>query len=772
MRVSRAILFPFSSASSSLGSIPSWLGFLAFLAVRWNVHAAQQLPRRPEPLADTVFLQEVGRKIPSREPITSVIAVAGNVFAGSSKGIAYLAGNGLASVTGMSMPIQRLVSEGTNAWALSSSGLFKFDGTLWQKVSAQSLVDLTQHQGETIVASKRKLWRLKNGVLDPLATNEAPFEIQRLFSHCETLTVVGPGRVSFFERGRFGGRDLYNFPADLGWDWGDLPSPVTRDAASLGSTLYVATDRGLGVLRGMVLTTLNGNRGLPFEDTTCVATGFTNDLWIGTTRGAIRMVGESFHYFSGDRWLPNERVHAIAAGPQSVYIATENGLGIIDYEPFTLAKKAAYYERHLDEWGQKRLGLTHKLEWDDTLKEFVREISDNDGGYTGDYLAAQCYRFAVTQDPEARREAVSTFHAIRWLEAMTGIPGLPARSVWAKGERGHKAMHGSGGFAAEWHDTADGKFEWKGDTSSDELCSHFYSVGLFFEHVAQGEEIEQAKSLLARIATHLIDHQWKLVDLDGKPTRWGRWDPEYFLTDEGRFDRGLQSLEILSFMKMAFAMTADSKFADAYKQLVDLGYAEYTLRQRQVFPPDSILHFEDQLAFWCWWNLLRHEQDPELRSLYRRGFERSYEVVRVEKNPWYNFLYGTLTGNECDAHAAVAHLRDWPLDLTVWSYQNAHRTDLKTPAGYVALKGGTRAFPAREQEPLRWDAWTMKANGGSAGRDIIEPGGWLLAYWMGRFHGFIQAPAVKEPALLNVIHTYGRERGARPYDGPPRPDGF
>src|SRR5258706_10231300 len=104
---------------------------------------------------------------------------------------------------------------------------------------------------------------------------------------------------------------------------------------------------------------------------------------------------------------------------------------------------------------------------------------------------------------------------------MTGIAGFPARAVWAKSERGHKAMHGSGGYPAEWHDTRDGNFEWKGDTSSDELCSHFYAVGLFLELVAQGDEIRQAKTHLTRIADHLIEHGWQLLDSDGKPTRWG-----------------------------------------------------------------------------------------------------------------------------------------------------------------------------------------------------------------------------------------------------------
>ena len=166
---------------------------------------------------------------------------------------------------------------------------------------------------------------------------------------------------------------------------------------------------GWRFLRGMSLTTLRGADGLPIEDTLCLARGFTNDLWVGTTRGAIRMTGGQFHYFAGQRWLPDDKVNAVAVVDQSVYLATDRGLGIIHYEPYTLLKKADYYERHLEEWGQKRLGFTHKLEWDDGLNEFVREISDNDGGYSGDYLVAQCYRYALTKDPSARREAVNTF---------------------------------------------------------------------------------------------------------------------------------------------------------------------------------------------------------------------------------------------------------------------------------------------------------------------------------------------------------------------------
>ncbi|HXT39417.1 MAG TPA: hypothetical protein VN887_05290 [Candidatus Angelobacter sp.] len=743
--------------------------FLAFLASA----ADPETPHLWHPVRDDVYLQEIGRKVLSDEPLNTVAVFAQKVYVGSGKGLYRLNDDKLEPVREMREPVRRLVTTRDALWAMTGRGLYRLQGGTWKKISDEPVADVTGHLSEVIAASGARLWRVHGDQIEALSTNEAPFAINRVISHCETLYVQGGDRLTFVNGQGFGGLDVYSFAADQGWDWGDLPSRTVRDALSLGKELYLATDRGLGVWRGMVLASIRGEQGLCYEDTTCLARGFTNDLWIGTIRGAIRMTNGRFHYFAGQRWLPADRVNAIAADERTVYIATPDGLGIIEYEPYTLSKKAAYYERHLEEWGQKRLGFTHKLEWDDGLKQYVREISDNDGGYSGDYLAAQSYRYAVTKDPEAHKEAVNTFQALRWLEAMTGIPGFPARAVWVKGSSDHKSMSGSGGLPAEWHDTADGRFEWKGDTSSDEICSHFYATTLFLELAAQGEEKEQARQHLAKIAAHLLDHHWQLIDFDGKPTRWGRWDPEYFATDEGRTDRGLQALEILSFMKTAATLTGDAKFAAAYQKLVEMGYPEYTVRQRNTPPPpENISHFEDQLALWCYWNLLRFEKDPQLRSIYRRSLERSYEVIRVEQNPWYNFVYGALTGNDCEVGPAANHLRGWPLDLVVWSYQNSHRADLRTPAGYVALNGGSRTFLPRETEPLRWDHWLMQADGGTGGRDVAEPSGWLLAYWMGRYHGFIEAPTVTDPKLLVVERGRTRALAVTPYSGPPRPVGF
>ncbi len=721
------------------------------------------------PIQDEVFLQEVSRQIATKTPLGSVGVLGGKVFAGSHEGLFELSGSDLKPVEGVSGAIRKMVRLEQTLWAISENAIFRRSDGPWIKFSRAGVVDIAKFQSNIVVATATELFNLNGNEFVPFAKKPAPFGMEHLAAFNETLYFQGGKRLSFFDGENFGGIDLYGSATDLSWDWGALPSPVIRDILADEPRLYLATDRGLGVLRGMTLHTIRGAEGVPFEDTTCLAKGFTNDVWIGTTRGAIRKLANGeFHYFAGKRWLPGESVNAIATSGNSVWIATDGGLAEISYHPMTLEAKAAYYEKHLVDWGQKRLGLVHKLEWDDALGEYVREAGDNDGGYSSDYLSAQSYRYAVTHDPVARTEAVNTFRALRWLEQITGIPGFPARAVWVKNEKGHKSGQGSGGYPAEWHDVPGTQFEWKGDTSSDELCAHFYAVNLFLDLAAQGEEVTQAKTHLEKIASHLVEHNWQLIDVDGKPTRWGRWDPDYFATAEGRFDEGLQSLEILSFMKTAADVTGQEKFADAYSRLVKMNYPQATLRQRQVFPADNIANFEDQLSLWVYWNLLRRETDPVLRSVYRRSFERTWEVLRVEQQPWFNFVYGALTGNNCEADQAVRHLREWPVDLVNYSYRNSHRADLRTPPGYKVVKAADRAFSPREREPIRWDAWTMQADGGSDGRDVVEPSGWLLAYWMGRYHGFIAAPEAQVKAGFSIQVSRGKRLGAAPYDGPDR----
>jgi hypothetical protein len=744
---------------------------------------SQGVERLWSPVRDEVYFQEVGSKIPTQKPVTAL---------GNCRGVLYavVGGELHAFREGELKPLEsapkaprRIRSLKGALWVAAEKGTYKFDGQRWDQVSQEAFVDFCLHLDGVYGATRDELFRFENGgftKISPeggfLSTDTTvmmedfsqvlmePVQIgpiDRIASYSGTLYLLGSGRLSLIDGKTF-------VPSPI--DWGTLPSKVTRDLLAQGSKLYVASDRGLGVLRGMAMTALRGPEGLPVEDTTCLAPGFDGDLWIGTTRGAIRKTGDEFHFFGAQHWLPADAVHDIAVVDRTAYIATQGGLAVIRYEPFTLQKKAAWFERDLQDWGFKRLGFIHKLYWSQPENGWLREISDNDGGNTATYLAAMSFKYAATGDETARREAVEAFKAMIWLDDITTKPGFIARAIWSvKGDKGERSTSGSGGLPAKWYPTADGLWFWKGDTSSDEVNAHFYAVSLFHDLAAQGSEKERAARHIGNIASHILENGWVLRDMDGKPTRWGRWDPEYLQRPYGFESRGLNGMEAQTYMLTALELTGDKKFQQGMEQLLKWRYQTYTVRQRITFPPDQVASWDDELSFFCYYPLLRYSKDPELRSIYLRSLERTWEVLRIQQIPFYNFIYGALTGNDCEVSQAAKHLREWSLDLINYDFHNSHRRDLATRPGYVPYSGGTRAISPRESE-ARWGARdTLQMDGGEGGRGVTPPTGWLLDYWMGRYFGLLEAPKVTTPSLTSISPRNDKPKGAAPYAGPPRP---
>ena len=167
----------------------------------------------------------------------------------------------------------------------------------------------------------------------------------------------------------------------------------------------------------------------------------------------------------------------------------------------------------------------------------------------------------MTKDPEAKKNAIRAYEAMERLETITGIPGFPARSYVASDE--------STGQGGEWHLTPDGKWKWKGDTSSDEIVGHMFAYPLFYDLVAEGEYKIRVKNLVYRIMNHIVENNYQLIDLDGKPTRWGVWTPDSLnYATNWWYERGINSLQILSFLKAAYHVTDDQKFEKAYETLI------------------------------------------------------------------------------------------------------------------------------------------------------------------------------------------------------------
>src|SRR6185437_13855114 len=109
---------------------------------------------------------------------------------------------------------------------------------------------------------------------------------------------------------------------------------------------------------------------------------------------------------------------------------------------------------------------------------------------------------------------------------------------------------------------------------------------------------------------------------------WGRWGEDYFESGAGRADQGLNALELLSFLKTAYHITALPRFKAAYEERLARGYAKRMALYRSV----EINFSDDELAFLSWQPLLKYERDPILRAQYLPVFKALASVTHSDRN--------------------------------------------------------------------------------------------------------------------------------------------
>jgi hypothetical protein len=476
----------------------------------------------------------------------------------------------------------------------------------------------------------------------------------------------------------------------------------------------------------------------PWEDVTAViyTKGRPASFWVGTTRGLCFREGDTWRALSGLRWLPNNHVTALHADEDgSIWVGTQGGVAKIHWVTMTLEEKARQLNAMLQE-RHVRHGLVTDivLNAPDDFKNYRQPSNDNDGLWTALYVGAESFRYAVTMDPSAKANARRSLEALMFLETVTGMPGFCARSFI---EAGRGPEHGG-----EWHRSADGKWDWKGDTSSDELCGHMFAYEIYHRLVADEAEKKEIAGYVGRIMGRIVDDGYIWKDVDGKATRWGVWSPEKLNHDlRWIVERGLNSLQILSFLRIAHKITGDDKFDRAINELVNRhAYPTNTLRQKHVWPPNHINHSDDELAFLPYYGLLIRETDEELRRFYLYSIERSWQIERPERSPFLNYIYGGATGRPCDAAQAAATLREMPMDMRAWAVVNSDRRDFEY-ADYLTRfrkKQAKTVFAWYERRLMRWNGNPYQLDEGGDGTHEYEPSHYLLPYWMGRYHKLIE----------------------------------
>ncbi|HEV2494530.1 MAG TPA: hypothetical protein VG204_15820 [Terriglobia bacterium] len=542
-----------------------------------------------------------------------------------------------------------------------------------------------------------------------------------------------------------------------------LDASPARDVRDARGTLWRATAQGLLEIDNLspksnaeqpesaVRTKLwTGKDGLPIVRPTGIAADSSGGLWIATEDGAIYFASHTdgahphrWFYFWGKRYLPDNFVENVSVDENSkgrsdaqverAWIRTRTGIARIEFQPFDLEQKSALFIERLQH-RHNRYGYVADcdlLRPGDT-SSYRMTPSDNDGLWTAIYVAAECFRYAVSHSPEALANVRASLAALEQLEATTGIPGFPARALIHRGD-----YRDPGG---EWHWTPDGELEWKGDTSSDELVGHFFAYQVAYDLLPDERDRQSIRPAVERMASHLLGHHLQLVGYGGRVTTWGKYNPEYFETPDGRSDRSLNSLELLSHLRVAYRVTGNQRFLAEYQRIGrELGYFDSVMRMG-TDKPIEINYSDEELAFLAWYPLMQLEDDPELCRRYQEALEGFWQRARDEHNPLWNFVYAASTGAKDYARAdAVDTLERVPLDTVSWTVKNSQRADLElAPAGgRFGEKQARRAIPPNEHCVMKWNGNPFELDCGSAGRSEDDGAFFLLPYWMGRFHRLI-----------------------------------
>ena len=362
--------------------------------------------------------------------------------------------------------------------------------------------------------------------------------------------------------------------------------------------------------------------------------------------------------------------------------------------------------------------------------------------WTGEYIAAQALRYAVTGQQEAKELARYGVSALHKLQDITGHEGLIARGFKAGDEptwdedffwkkRGDRTRQGN-----EWHQ-ADG-YRWLGDASKSQVFGVTFGYFAYNQFCKPSEEERQEIGrYFSRIVDRIIGSAGRILDSDGQVSGYGNYFPRQYLGVGG-----IGPLLMLAKLKLAGRLTGEYRFEQEYQRLLDKGYVRFLERCR-VNPPvlrqlSTSFGSEDNLAMLNYYMLINLEDNDRVLESCRRGLEKRWGVINDPENSLFNFLYHSTTQKETpDLKTGIDALRRFSRDKTVPSVALKRKlpdSRLRVAKNLFAARMPIESRPIDEYawrvNPLRRDEWV-----GEEGTMEFTGVDFLIATYLGIHQG-------------------------------------
>lgn len=640
------------------------------------------------------------------------VNLVGTVFLGTWNGIYSWSNGQLLKIEGAKPPISVICSEGDKTFALGPHGIWQLKDGSFEKQEykiARSVRDaICDEKGTVWVATDAGLYVCKNGESE-------------LFQNTSELISCYAKALAF----------------------------------APGHKLWVGVMGGVSVRNGKNLEkNITPKKGIPSIFVNSVSLAPDSVMWVGTDMGVVRYAKDGSHSLRfSKRWLADNKVNDVAFDKDgNAWIATANGVSEIKRNAMTLAEKQDYFYKQLMRKHIREPWICGvlRLESPGDTSKWRNSDDDNDGEYTGGYLAMESFRYAVTKDEDALIKARKAFGFLSYLYEVTGTDGLFARTIvppyWKQvndANRTYTDHQLADELVADprykpvekrWHLSADKKWLWKGDTSSDEMDGHYMAYFFFYEYAANEQDKIAIRNHVSKLTSALVKNNYNLIDVDGTHTRWGVWSPEQLNRDpDWSSEKSLNSFELLAYLKFAAAITGDEKFEKEYRRLIDEeGYLKNASKLNNKNPAWKI-YFDLTMEGYLFPILLKYEKDPELKRFYQNLANEWMENQPEGENLINNLTYALATGNKVNVPQTIEFLKDTPLDLVDWFIDHTLREDVQIVREPILEDVQVSELPpASIRATVRWDKNPWAAIQGDP-LQVREPVFWLWPYWMARY---------------------------------------
>ena len=336
--------------------------------------------------------------------------------------------------------------------------------------------------------------------------------------------------------------------------------------------------------------------------------------------------------------------------------------------------------------------------------------------WTGHYLAAEAFRYNVTQSAVALDNVKAALAGIASLLNVTGTNLLarcliPMNSPYAQAITQEEVSNGV-------FQNTQFAYYWIGNTSRDQYAGVFFGLGVAYDLVNDA----QVRAAIAPLVTLLLDflrgHNWFVTMPNGAIST----------TFVGRADQQLSLLQVGRNVNSA-------RFSTAY-DLYRFFFATQTIAPISLEVVNNDSYFKFNIDSINLFNLIRLE-----RSSYGAIYRQTYDVLRRHTddhgNAFFNMIDRGLNGSNAVRDSETLRLLDQ------WLLRPRRDVPIDLRGVYPACGAADQACTPipivdRERTDFLWQRSPFQLVGQGTGR--IETAGidYILPYWMARYYGIVQ----------------------------------